>query len=227
MSAQATGPLVGTVPALTCAAVLLDLDGVLVESGSTVERSWRGWAVRHGLAPDTVVRMCHGRPTAETISLVAPHLDARAEAEALEREQAADTSELSACPGAGRLLAALPAGRHAVVTSGGRALATARLRGVGLPVPETLVAAGDVPNGKPAPDGYLAAAARLGVAAADCVVVEDSRPGVLAARAAGCRVIGIAGAALGDESDVDIVVPDLAAVDTEIRADSIIIAVRE
>lgn len=222
-----TGQATRTPTVLTCAAVLLDLDGVLVESGSTVERSWRRWAVRHGLAPDLVVRVCHGRPSAETIAAVAGHLDARAEAEALEREQAADTGELTACPGAGDLLAALPPGRHAVVTSGSRLLATARLRGVGLPVPEPLIAAGDVPRGKPAPDGYLAAADRLGVPARDCVVVEDSRPGVLAARAAGCRVIGVAGTALGARSDVDLVVPDAAALHARARTDSITIAVRK
>ncbi|RSD10759.1 HAD-IA family hydrolase [Amycolatopsis eburnea] len=207
--------------ALSCAAVLFDLDGVLVESGSTVERSWRAWAVDHGLDADAVVAACHGRPSAETIAAVAPHLDAAGEAAALELLQAADTSELVACPGAAEILAALPGTRHAVVTSGTRPLATARLTSVGLPVPAVLIAAGEVPRGKPAPDGYLTAAARLGFAPQTCVVVEDARPGVLAARAAGCRVIGIDGPALGDPSDVDILVPDLAAVAATVGAGSI------
>lgn len=225
-----TPPATGTVPAarhaVSCGAVLLDLDGVLVDSGSTVERSWRRWAAKHGLAEDAVLRACHGRPSAATIAALAGHLDAVAEAELLEREQAEDTAELTACPGAHDMLAALPAGRWAVVTSGTRLLATARLTGVRLPVPEVLVTATEIRRGKPAPDGYLAAAARLGVRPADCVVVEDSRPGVLAARAAGCRVIGIAGAALGQPSDVDIVVANLAALAAGTDETSIILTVR-
>jgi sugar-phosphatase len=215
-----------TTVTLSCSAILLDLDGVLVDSSRAVERSWRGWAARHGLAEATVLRACHGRPSAETIAAVAGHLDAAAEAEQLEREQAADTSELSACPGASHLLAGLPAPRWAVVTSGGRMLARSRLRGAHLPVPEVLIAAEDVPRGKPAPDGYLAAAARLKVATADCVVVEDSRPGVLAARSAGCRVIGISGTALGPPADVDAVVADLAALVTVVTEASITITIR-
>ena len=49
----------------------------------------------------------------------------------------------------------------------------------------------DVPRGKPAPDVFLAAAAAEGVAPSDCLVVEDSVPGVQAAVAAGMRVVGL------------------------------------
>jgi sugar-phosphatase len=53
-----------------------------------------------------------------------------------------------------------------------------------------MVCAEDVSRGKPAPDGYLLAAERLGVPAGDCVVVEDAAPGVQAGLAAGMRVLG-------------------------------------
>lgn len=195
---------------LRCAAVLFDLDGVLVDSGSTVERSWRDWARRQGLAEEDVLRVCHGRTSAATIAAVAPHLDARAEAERLEALQATDTASLRVCPGAAAVLSALPASSWAVVTSGSRQLATSRLRGVGLPVPDVLVTADDVRHGKPDPEGYLAAAARLGLDPSRCVVVEDARPGVLAARAAGCRVVGIEGPSLGSVAEVDVVVANLA-----------------
>ncbi len=195
---------------LGCAAVLFDLDGVLVDSGTTIERSWRRWAARHGLPGAAVLASCHGRPSVETIAALAGHLDAAAEAERLEREQALDTAGLSRCPGAARLLAALPPGRWAVVTSGSRPLATSRLRGVRLPVPEVLVTASEVTRGKPSPEGYLRAAELLGVPPRRCVVVEDARPGVLAARAAGCRVVGIAGELLGPADDLDVVVPSVA-----------------
>lgn len=51
----------------------------------------------------------------------------------------------------------------------------------------------EVPRGKPAPDLFLHAARQMGVDPAACVVVEDSRPGVQAARAAGMRAFGYAG----------------------------------
>ena len=209
---------------LLCSAVLLDLDGVLVESGRTVERSWRAWAARHGVPAAVVLRQCHGRNSAETIAAVAPQLDAAAEADRLECEQAADTSDLTACPGAAELLSALPRGCWAVVTSGGRGLATARLRAARLPVPDALVAAGDVRRGKPDPAGYLAAAGLLGVPPGECVVVEDARAGVLAALAAGCRVIGVAGSQLGPAADVQVVIGSLA--DVAIRGGSRPVEVR-
>ena len=79
------------------------------------------------------------------------------------------------------------------MTSGARAVATLRLRHVGLPIPPTLITADDVEQGKPHPEGYLAAARALGFAAETCVVVEDAPPGIEAARGAGMRSIGIAG----------------------------------
>ncbi|MEU4690730.1 HAD-IA family hydrolase [Actinoplanes sp. NPDC023714] len=202
---------------LRAAAVLFDLDGVLVDSGATVERSWRRWAVRQGLNPSAVLAVCHGRPTAATIAVVAPHLDAAAEARRLESEQAADSAGVRACPGAADLVAEMPAGHWAVVTSGTRALAASRLRQASIPVPDVLITADDVRRGKPDPEGYRSAAGLLGFAPSGCVVVEDAHPGVTAARAAGCRVIGVAGPSLGPAGDVDVLVGDLGAV-TAVRA---------
>ena len=80
--------------------------------------------------------------------------------------------------GAAHLLQLLPSGSWAVATSGTRATATARLHGAGLPEPAVLICAEDVVRGKPDPDVYLAAAARLGVIPSECVVVEDAPAGI-------------------------------------------------
>jgi beta-phosphoglucomutase-like phosphatase (HAD superfamily) len=56
-----------------------------------------------------------------------------------------------------------------------------------------IFSAAEVPRGKPAPDLFLYAAARMGIAPADCAVVEDSAAGVQAARAAGMPVFAYAG----------------------------------
>ncbi|WP_406494533.1 HAD-IA family hydrolase [Streptomyces sp. NBC_01604] len=183
-------------------AVLFDLDGVLVHSAAVVERSWTGWAHRHGLDAAEVLAVCHGRPSVETIALLAPQVDAAAEAVALEAEQAADTEGLAACQGAAELIAALDSGADgapvlwAVVTSGTHALASARLAAVGHRQPDVFVTADAVTRGKPDPEGYLTAARALGVDPHECVVVEDAEPGARAGHAAGARVIGVAGGTL-------------------------------
>lgn len=204
-----------------CVAVLFDLDGVLVDSEPVIHRMWRGWAVRRGLAPDEVIALTPGRPAAETIRLVAPELDAEAEALALEPEQVAGLAELRSIPGARSLVTGLRAGRWAVVTSGSRFVATTRLGAVGIPEPDVLITADDVARGKPDPEGYLTAAGLLGVAAGECVVVEDARSGVLAARAAGMRVVGIDGPHLGSRDDLLFAVPDLTGLHIEENSDGL------
>ena len=93
--------------------------------------------------------------------------------------------------GAAELSCQLAADEWAVVTSASRALARSRLHSVHLPAPNVLIGADDVGRGKPDPEGYLAAARRLGVRSDQCLVFEDTRPGLEAARAAGMRGIGI------------------------------------
>jgi sugar-phosphatase len=138
-----------------CDAVLFDLDGVLVDSTPSVERAWREWAALHGFDVADILAVAHGRRTAETISLVAPHLDAEAEAKRLETKEIEDAANVHPIEGAAALLETLPSGRWAVVTSGTRALAHARLRACGLPIPQTFVGAEVVQRGKPDLECYL------------------------------------------------------------------------
>jgi sugar-phosphatase len=174
-----------------CAAILFDLDGVLVDSRHCIEGIWRKWAAGKGLDPEPFIRIAHGRRISETLRRVAPQLDIAAEVAALDRMEEQETAGVVPVPGVEGLLRAIPSGRWAIVTSGSRRVATLRLGVVSLPIPEVFITAEAVTAGKPAPDGYLAAATRLGVAPADCVVVEDSPPGVAAGKAAGMRVIGV------------------------------------
>jgi len=177
---------------MICDAIIFDLDGVLVDSATIAERQLRAWAEHHGIAFAQIVSVYHGRTTAETIRVVAPHLDAQREAELLEASEAADTDGLVAFPGATRLLGSLPGHRWAIATSCRRGTAYSRLEHVGLPCPEVLIAAEDVGKGKPAPDAYVLAAARLGVPSSRCVVIEDAVAGIESARAAGARIIAVA-----------------------------------
>jgi sugar-phosphatase len=177
---------------LRCRAILFDLDGVLVDSAERVEKTWREWATRHRLDPEHVIAMAHGRRTIETMRLVAPELSTDAEIAALESSEATNPEGVYEIAGARELLRLLPASRWAVVTSGIRAVAEFRLRHTGLPLPTVMICADEITRGKPDPEGYLTAAARLGYSSADCIVIEDAPAGLEAAQAAGMRAIAIA-----------------------------------
>jgi len=179
-------------PTFSCAAILFDLDGVLADSTEAVEREWREWAARKGVDGDAVMAIAHGVRTVEVIRRVAPHLDAEAEAAAIENHEAHDQRGVVVMPGAADLVRSIPEGRWGVVTSGSRELASNRLRHCGLPVPEVLVTSDDVVNGKPHPEPYLKGAERLGFAPAECLVIEDAPAGIQSARAGGMKVVGLA-----------------------------------
>jgi sugar-phosphatase len=176
---------------LVCDAVLFDLDGVLVDSSECVVRLWRRWAAEHDLDLDEIMRVVHGRPTIETISLVAPHLPAKEEAARFDAAEAIDTDGVTGIEGASRLVHFLPSDAWAVVTSGTRDTAMTRLTYTGLPVPSVLITADDIRRGKPDPEAYLLAAAKLGIAPGRCVVVEDAPVGISAAHSAGMRVVAV------------------------------------
>jgi mannitol-1-/sugar-/sorbitol-6-phosphatase len=176
----------------TVRAVLFDLDGVLVDSRASTERQWRIWAREHNVNEEDLLKVAHGHRTIETIQHFRSDVDAAAQAEEIERREIHDTEDLVAMLGAKRLLESLPPNRWAIATSGGLALATARLRHAGLPAPRVLISAGEVKRGKPDPESYLAAAAGLGFAARDCIVIEDAPSGIQAAHAAGMQAIAVA-----------------------------------
>lgn len=174
------------------AAFLFDMDGTVLSSIAAAERVWAVWAARHGLDVARFLPTLHGMRAVDTIArLGLPGVDPVAEAEAITRDELLDVAGIVPIAGAAAFLAALPPTRWTLVTSAPRALAQRRLAAAGLPVPAQMVAAEDVRHGKPAPDGYLLAARRLGVAIGDCLVFEDAPAGIAAAEAAGATVLVI------------------------------------
>jgi sugar-phosphatase len=176
---------------ISCAALLFDMDGVLIDSTPAVARVWTRFALRHGFDPAEVVHRAHGRPSIMTVREYLPHGDHLAENKEIERGEIADLEGIVPLPGTRELLSALPAGRWTIVTSCSRRLAEVRLKTSGLRRPEVFVTSSDITNGKPAPDPYLKGAEVLGFAAKACVVVEDAPAGVSSGKAAGARVIGL------------------------------------
>jgi mannitol-1-/sugar-/sorbitol-6-phosphatase len=192
---------------MTFAAVISDLDGVLVDSMAATSRAWERWGARHGLDGAAIQAANHGRPARAVVAAhVAPErLDA--EAAYLLDAEVADTDGVDALPGAAGVLA-LPT--VAIATSCMAPLARARLTAAGLGAPTVLVTADQVAQGKPAPDSYLLAAERLGVVPGACLVLEDAPSGVAAGRAAGMTVWAVATThAAADLTEADVVLPGL------------------
>ena len=172
------------------------------------------FAERHGLEVESILAVCHGRRSADTIAEIAPYLDPASESALLDAGEETDVDGLVTVPGAAELLARLDPARWAIVTSGHDALARRRLEAVGLPVPDVLVTGDAVERGKPHPEGFLRAAAALGVEAVACVVVEDAPAGIAAGRAAGARVVGVTTTHPADAlRGADLIVADLRGLD--------------
>jgi len=174
---------------LHCAALLFDMDGVLINSTPAVARVWRQWAIEHGFNPDEVVARAHGRPSLTTVSEYLPNADHEAENREVERREIEDLEGVIPLPGALELLASLPSDRWTIVTSCTRPLAEVRIKAAGLPLPKRFITSNDIIHGKPNPDPYQKGAAVLGFPPAECVVLEDVPAGIRSGKAAGARVI--------------------------------------
>lgn len=169
--------------------ILFDMDGVLVSSLGSVERSWTKWAEAHGIDPALAIRTAHGRRAIETVRFLRPDLNAREEMLRVEEMEVEDNEGLQVLPGVQRILHALPSSCWAIVTSATERLALSRLHHGGIPTPERLVTADMVTRGKPDPEAYLAGAKLLGLLPQDCLVIEDAASGAKAGHAAGCKVL--------------------------------------
>jgi len=197
-------------PTFHCAAILFDLDGVLVDSTGSVSRQWTIWATGHGIDPPKVVKFAHGVRSVEVIRHFAPTLDAEAETRKLEAREADDIDGVAVMPGAAALLRSLPRNRWCVVTSGTRHLAVARLKLAELPEPKALVSADEVTNGKPHSEPYIKGAQMVDFEPSTCLVIEDAPAGIRSAHAAGMKAIAMTSTyGAEDLREADVVVSSL------------------
>lgn len=169
--------------------LLFDMDGVLVSSLGSVERSWAKWAEMRGVDKALAIRTAHGCRAIETIRKLRPALNDQAELKLIEDIEVNDTEGLSILPGVAHILNMLPEKYWTVVTSATERLARVRMEHGGIPVPRLLVTAEMVAHGKPHPEPYMRGAALLGQKPEDCVVIEDAASGANSGHAAGCKVL--------------------------------------
>lgn len=175
--------------------LLFDLDGTLVNSSAPIERAWIDTANDAGIPLERLVGF-HGIPAGQTLKTL---LSGRSDEEiqhwinVITQREIEDTDGLVVNPGAHELFDFLAQAKvpWTIVTSCTRDLAVARLSAVNLPIPENLVTADQVSQGKPHPEPFLLGAERLALASANCFAVEDSIAGLTSAREAGCITIAL------------------------------------
>lgn len=180
------------------------MDGTIVDSNPVVERAWKWWAERYGLNLEELLQFSHGRPTVATMEHYFPGRDHAADLAEMLIFEETEIEGLRAIPGALEVVRVANQGKWAVVTSAWRKLAELRIREVGHPLPKVLVPVDEITRGKPDPEGYLKAAAELGVAPEDCIVFEDTVPGIEAGRSGGMRTVGLLTTASHLPADINI-----------------------
>ncbi|MEU6428756.1 HAD-IA family hydrolase [Microbispora sp. NPDC046973] len=170
--------------------VFFDVDGTLIDALDNQRRVWAAWALRFGLDPEEVYRVALRTRPVETFAAVAADRDPHACLAALHELEDEDVRSgvYTAFDGASELLHGLPAGSWALVTSNYAHRVRGRFARTRLPVPEVIVDAAAVEQGKPSPAPYLLAASRVGAAPGRCLVVEDASSGVQAGLRAGMTV---------------------------------------
>jgi len=202
-------------------AVLFDMDGTLVDSTLAVNRAWLRWGAEAGLGP-SFTGAEHGVPARQMVARLVPADKIEWSIARVLELELDDLEGIEILPGAAVLMQSLPEDRRAIVTSCARSLCLARLDSAGFPAPSTVVTIDDTPRGKPFPEPFLEAAARLGADPRRCVVVEDAPAGLEAGRAAGCLTIGVAGTHTMEQLDADLVVPSLDRLRISVRDDGVV-----
>ncbi|MEU9114851.1 HAD-IA family hydrolase [Streptomyces sp. NPDC048483] len=176
---------------MTIAAVLFDVDGVLLDSTAAHRSVWTTWSLARGLDPEVVWNLTFGRRPEDTVKDAAAHLDPVVERLVLDQLLVREKNGFPPVEGAAGLLEALSGSPWAIVTSGDRASVHERFAAADLPLPDVQIYGSDVEHAKPAPDCFSLAASRLGIEPSACLVVEDAPAGISAAVAAGCIVVGL------------------------------------
>jgi HAD superfamily hydrolase (TIGR01509 family) len=182
-------------------AVIFDMDGVLIDSGAHHRAAWRALLAELGEEPahPEYWRLTIGRPSEEALPLLLGRRVPDHESWRLARRKrdlyvSFARGGMVSVTGVKEFVTALSrlGVPRAVGTSASRFDVDQMLSGVGLRRHfDVIVTADDVTQGKPDPEVYELAAARMGMPAEACLVFEDSLVGVVAARRAGMRAIGV------------------------------------
>ncbi|KAK2612437.1 DL-glycerol-3-phosphatase [Conoideocrella luteorostrata] len=175
---------------------LFDMDGTIIDSTTAIVKHWHKTAKELGLDPVEILKTSHGRRSIDIFKIIAPH---KANWEYVKEVEGQlpllygdDATEI---PGARALIDSLIArsAPWAIVTSGTAPLVSGWLSRLSLAIPQHVVTAESVENGKPDPTCYRLGLEKLGFSdrPEDVLVLEDAPSGIKAGKAAGCKVVGL------------------------------------
>ncbi|KAI6381655.1 hypothetical protein MCOR25_001125 [Pyricularia grisea] len=176
---------------------LFDMDGTIIDSTKAIEMHWASVGKEIGVDPELILKTSHGRRSIDTLKIYCPEKATIEYASEMEgRLPKLYSKEAEEIPGARSLLQSIIATKTspwAIVTSGTKPLVDGWLEVLNLPRPAHMITAESVQNGKPDPTCYLMGLDGLGLRdrAANVLVLEDSPAGILAGKAAGCKVLGL------------------------------------
>lgn len=170
--------------------LLVDMDGTLADSAPAIAKAWRLWSEQYDIAPPDLSAALGGSSVDTVRQLVSPDLVDEA-LESITKYELSTAPMVTATAGAKTFTESLAPNYWSLVTSSRRTVALARIKATGITPPNSIITADDYINGKPAPDPYLTALSRLQMTQGRIAAIEDSRPGINSARAAGLEVIGI------------------------------------
>lgn len=202
-------------------AVIFDMDGTLIDSTPAVVRAWTVWATEHGVTAEELAGH-HGMPSASVVRKLLPNHQHESAIERINELEIDDVHDIVVLPGAVDALEAVSSARNAIATSCTMSLAKARIAAAGLVPPSVLITADQVEHGKPAPDPFLLAAEKLGVAPERCLVVEDAPAGLSAAAAAGCYSLAVITTTKEEDLVADGIVRNLGDVEFQTEMDGTI-----
>jgi len=176
---------------ISCQGILFDLDGTLVDSWKCVEYAWQSWCFEHGLPYNDLVERFNGTRAIDIVKTLKPELDPEQELAKLNNLELSQAKNISLIPGALEIIKLIPKNKWGIVTSGTQEVAHHKLNYAKIDLPNVLITAEKITQGKPHPQGYLKAASMLNIDPKQCLVFEDAPQGLKAARTAGMKVIAL------------------------------------
>ncbi len=181
----------------TIRGIAMDMDGVIIDSNTEIERFWRGWAAKENIAftDDTMVKYILGRTGADTLNELFTNSSGETKQDIREAAIVFDTSmQPPLVPGVADFVKAVAEilQNITLVTSSKKPRAKKMLVQNGIEHYFKHYVTGDeVQNGKPHPEAFLKAAEQMKKYTYECLAFEDSNSGILSAAAAGMYVIAV------------------------------------